>query len=115
MLKAIELIPSNHVKMLKKISSELLSRNNGGGGGGGLETIYKEYLGGRQLLVSSLSRLPVGPGPEAAHSPRPRREFDFQLKYLVSLKNLAKIAVVFEKYTKLIERNLKMIMSIKNM
>ena len=114
MLTAIELIPSNHVKMLKKISSELLCLNNGEGGGGG-ETIYKACLDGRQLLVSSLSRLPVGPGPEAAHSPRPRREFNIQLKYLVSLKNLAKIAVVFEKYTKLIERNLKMIMSIKNM
>ena len=41
--------------------------------------------------------------------------YNFQLKYLISLKNLAKIAVVSKKYTKLIKYNLKMIMLIKNM
>ena len=47
-----------------------------------------------------------------------KRFINFQLKYLISLKNLAKIAVVSKKYTKLIKymyttvSNLKMIMLI---
>ena len=44
-----------------------------------------------------------------------KRFINFQLKYLISLRNLAKIAVVSKKYTKLIKYNLKMIMLIKNM
>ena len=41
--------------------------------------------------------------------------YNFQSKYLISLKNLAKTAVVSKKYTKLIKYNLKMIVLIKNM
>ena len=46
-----------------------------------------------------------------------KRFTNFQLKYFISLKNLAKIAVVSKKYTKLIKHmhNLKMIMLIKNL
>ena len=44
-----------------------------------------------------------------------KRFFDFELKYMISLKNLAKVAVVPKKYTKLIKRNLKSITSINNM